>query len=515
MNSSKINRNALCPCGSGKKYKQCCLANTKEETGVKAGNAAAQKYFLQALEFHNNKSYEEAVVAYAQGLMLQPDFAEMYSNLGAALDSLGRIPEAVHAYRTALSLKPDSAEFLNNLGLALQTDKQNDEALACFKSAVLIKPDYAPPHLNMGRLLLSTHAYEPAVESYRHALSIVPYDAQARHNLGLALEKLGRLEEAIDEYRAAVDIAPSLISARQSLSEAQARMVPLWHVSMMNDTARNDAYYRALRNAVTPDSHVFEIGTGSGLLALMAAKLGAASVTTCEAVHPIASIAQEIVAANGFSERIEVLSKKSTEVQPDKDFVQSPDIFVSEILSSELLGEHVLPAIEDAKRRLLPLGCKIIPASASIMIALFDGEEIAANLRVDEVCEFDLSAFNRLVPQRQTIARNDLPVRLLSNPIEAFRFDFASDTDWKPETKQLRIPVQSAGRCLGIVQWIRLQLDADTLYENHPSLITPAASWTRCIYLMPTPEAVGPGQSAIVSAGHNRVFPWFSINRIN
>ena len=42
------------------------------------------------------------------------------------------------------------------------------------------------------------------------------------------------------------------------------------------------AYDAALRRAIRPGCRVLEIGTGSGLLAMMAARAGAAQVVTCE-----------------------------------------------------------------------------------------------------------------------------------------------------------------------------------------------------------------------------------------
>lgn len=49
---------------------------------------------------------------------------------------------------------------------------------------------------------------------------------------------------------------------------------------------------------------MFEIGTGSGLLAMMAARLGASSVTTCEAEPLLAATGKELIAANGLSAKI-------------------------------------------------------------------------------------------------------------------------------------------------------------------------------------------------------------------
>ena len=46
---------------------------------------------------------------------IQPDFAEAHSNLGNALQELGRLEEAVASYRKALAIKPDYAEAHHNL----------------------------------------------------------------------------------------------------------------------------------------------------------------------------------------------------------------------------------------------------------------------------------------------------------------------------------------------------------------------------------------------------------------
>ena len=42
--------------------------------------------------------------------------------------------------------------------------------------------------------------------------------------------------------------------------------------AMLNDHARNAALRRALEKAVTPDSRLLDIGAGSGLLSMMAAR---------------------------------------------------------------------------------------------------------------------------------------------------------------------------------------------------------------------------------------------------
>jgi Flp pilus assembly protein TadD len=527
----KIGRNDPCRCGSGKKYKHCHQASDEAAaaahgTGPKANNAGTAaagaavdpaaaalvgQLAAQGGAWLARENLEQAAASFRQALALAPDRAELHSNLGYVLERQGRIEAAVASYRKAVSLKPGAAELHSNLGLALQAQGGLAQAEASFRRAVDLNPDYAGAHFNLARLLQLQGRHQEAVAPCRRVVALSPGDAQAHNNLGVALEELGQFEAAIACYRQALALDPGLVSAQKGIGTALGRLVPDWHVPMMNDTLRNEAYYAALRAAVTPESHVFEIGTGSGLLAMMAARLGAASVVTCEAVTIIAGAAARIVADNGLAGRVTVVAKKSTELAVGAELAQRADIMVSEILSTELLGERVLDSIEDAKRRLLKPGARVIPAAGSLMIALFGGARIATNLAASQSCGFDLRHFNTIVPRRQPIARNDLPVEMLSAATPAFRFDFEGTAYAPPEAKTLRIPVTAAGECLGIVQWIRLEMFGDMVFENHPDVQAPASAWTRCAYLLPAPLQVLPGQVALVAASHNRVFPWFNL----
>ena len=62
-----------------------------------------------------------------------------------------------------------------------------------------------------------------------------------------------------------------MLKAINLKSEILKRNIPLWHAPMINDDSRNNFYLSALKSVVKKNSSVFEIGTGSALLSIMAA----------------------------------------------------------------------------------------------------------------------------------------------------------------------------------------------------------------------------------------------------
>ncbi|MDR6850734.1 type II protein arginine methyltransferase [Sphingomonas sp. BE123] len=273
-----------------------------------------------------------------------------------------------------------------------------------------------------------------------------------------------------------------------------------WHFIIPRDRARNDAYEQALRRAIRPGSRVLEIGTGTGLLAMMAARAGA-HVVTCEADPAIASAARDVVAANGYADRVTVVNKHSTDLDPIRDMGGLADILVSEIVSNDLLSEGVLAAHEDAVARLLAPDAVVIPARGTIRVAL------ARDLRdrSPRLCDasgFDLTAFNRLALPNETIRVGMDQVALCSEPVDLFSFDFATAERRKPERREFDIS-SFGGRIDGIVQWIALTLDPVGRYENRPEPGA-ASCWAALLWRFPAPVDTKANDCVTIGGAHER-----------
>lgn len=299
--------------------------------------------------------------------------------------------------------------------------------------------------------------------------------------------------------RRAVALAPGDEKVRTLAAETLSRDVARWHFTIVGDERRNAAYDAAIRRAVGPETRLLDIGAGSGLLAMMAARAGAAAVASCEMNEAIAEAAAEIVAANGLGARIAVIAKHSQAVDAETDMGGRADVLVSETISNDVVGQSWLPALEDAKARLLTPGARIIPSRTIARVALAHDEGLNRE-RMDDVDGFDLSGFNALAPVRYQIRAESNRLSLCSQPADLFDFDFQNGSRF-PEGRASVELVADGGEINGIVQWIAIGLDQEHWYENAPG---ERSCWAPLFY--PLGRAIRPaaGTRITVHGSHDR-----------
>jgi predicted O-linked N-acetylglucosamine transferase (SPINDLY family) len=242
----KTGRNDPCPCGSGRKYKNCC--QRRSETRVerrtdaslqdalehhRAGRLSEAESLVQqvlraeprdpvALHFsgilaHQRGNHALAVDLIGRSLAIRPDDAEAHFNLGTILQQQGELRAAARCYRNALRIAPGAAEAHINLGNTLKDLGEADEALACYRKAVSIRPDDSTAHFNFGNLCRDQGNPGEAAAHYRSAIRIRPAFAEAHNNLGNALKDLGDIGEALACYREALTIRPDYAEAHFNL----------------------------------------------------------------------------------------------------------------------------------------------------------------------------------------------------------------------------------------------------------------------------------------------------------
>jgi protein arginine N-methyltransferase 1 len=149
-----------------------------------------------------------------------------------------------------------------------------------------------------------------------------------------------------------------------------------YHRTLIADKVRNDAFFRALKAVIEPGkSIVADIGAGTGLLGLMASKLGAKNVFLFETAE-VAGVAAEVLKVNK-AKACHLIPCHSTEFR-DKLAV---DVIVSETLGNYALEENIIATLADARRRFLKPGGRVIPSGLTQYVAPVTAPRIDNELR--------------------------------------------------------------------------------------------------------------------------------------
>ena len=137
------------------------------------------------------------------------------------------------------------------------------------------------------------------------------------------------------------------------------------HRTMICDRVRTEGFLRAIDSVVRPGDIVLDVGAGSGILSMFAARAGAARVYAVERTT-VAVLAQELAVANGLAEIVQVIHGDVMDVE----LPERVDVIVSEWLGGFGIDEGMLAPVIAARDRWLKPGGIMIPSSVTAWAAL-------------------------------------------------------------------------------------------------------------------------------------------------
>lgn len=240
--------------------------------------------------------------------------------------------------------------------------------------------------------------------------------------------------------------------------------------AMIADRIRMQAHIDALRSLVKPQTVVVDLGTGTGIFALIACRLGARRVYAIESSSWI-QLARELAKENRILDRIEFIQESSAAAS----LPERADVMISDLRGVlPLFGRH-LPSVIDARKRFLKPGGHLIPERDHLLMAAVETLEDHQHV-VEPWCskplDLSLEAARKMAVHEPSRGRFDA-ARLLSEPRRWITLDYATlegpNVCSKPRSKIMR-----TGTAHGLAIWFESELTKDitmTTAPDEPKLI--------------------------------------------
>jgi SAM-dependent methyltransferase len=150
---------------------------------------------------------------------------------------------------------------------------------------------------------------------------------------------------------------------RPSLARLQG--VLAYQQTLLGDARRNRAFRRALAARVRPGASVLDLGAGTGVWAVAAARLGARHVVAVEREAVLVPVIEALARESGVAGRVEVLQADARRVRLPRAF----DVVVSEMVGNEAFEEGLVAVLARARDRFLRPGGALVPEQVALAAA--------------------------------------------------------------------------------------------------------------------------------------------------
>ncbi len=263
------------------------------------------------------------------------------------------------------------------------------------------------------------------------------------------------------------------------------------YARMIADEARMGPYVRALQAAVRPGAVVVDIGTGTGILALIACRLGARRVFAIDTNEAI-EVGRELARENGAEDRIVFLHEDARKVV----LPERADVIVSDLRGAlPLFGDH-LAIIADARDRFLRPGGILIPKRDRLMVAVVQHEQLyewALGPALGPL-GVTLEAMRARLCNATLRDRADGPLRaanVISDAVSWGALEYAT-VQPRPIAGDAKVQIKRSGTGHGLVVWFDAEVAGEGGFSNAPGQEN---SYGRLFLPWPRPLALTAGDT--------------------
>jgi Ribosomal protein L11 methyltransferase (PrmA) len=235
------------------------------------------------------------------------------------------------------------------------------------------------------------------------------------------------------------------------------------HRQYLQDHVRLTAFRRAIQESVVPGSVVVDLGSGTGILGLLACEAGAKRVYSIEETGLI-ELAREICQANGFTDRIRFIKDLSTRIE----LPEPADVILADQIGHFGFEAGLFDYFSDARRRLLAPNGVMIPQRITFCLAPVEHDDLWNQVEFWNQSPMGLN----VRPARSIAVNTGYPVKLsphqlLGPPVEPLSVD-PSVSGSEPLHLTCALSVNRTGTLHGLGGWFVAQLSPSVTMSNSP-----------------------------------------------
>jgi len=364
-----------------------------------------------AQEAQRTGDFATAIKEYTILSQLEPEVAEVYSNLGIAYYFHRQPEEAVQAFAKALQLKPNLVSALIFSGLAYYDLSNTAQALRALQQAVALAPTDPLAQTWLGFSYLAASQYDEAVEHFLAASKLQPDNPDIWYGLGHAYMEIGQREIqklaqiapdgarfwelAGDQWRLRGDLGktevfyrealrrrPNLQEARQSLNEVISRKGKPADLPPLSATSTSPS-----EQELAADQHYFRSRDCEQRAQAAFEKIGAIAPGSYRA-HQV--LAESLTAQQRFDEAI-VEYQKVLQLKPGLSTIHMAigDLFMRQGRASQAVKEY------KAELRARPKAPPVLFRLGHAWLVLGDDQQAEKTLQEALACQADIPEIQR------------------------------------------------------------------------------------------------------------------------
>ena len=251
---------------------------------------------------------------------------------------------------------------------------------------------------------------------------------------------------------------------------------------MVSDRPRTDAFAAAIKEVVKPGDVVIDVGAGTGVLSILAAKAGARRVIGVEK-SGMAQYAKELIEQNKLSDRIEIFHGAAENLKID----ESADVIISEWLGHMAFVENMFQSVKHVRDIYLKPDGIMLPSSVNLFLAPIDNQDLFYDCgpgfwQKKNIHEINFSHLTERELQMGHSSKLKIPDNFLLSDgvsIKKFKTDIAKSGDeWGGDFVDFII--QRDGELNGFVGWFSTELSKNITLDTSPK--HPTTHWEQTYF---------------------------------